>query len=82
MIPASALVTVYLVLLSSAFLIVVEDVLPDVLPALVLSWNVVHAAFPEFILTALLVPHSHRHQHSYSKEEERVVKQIKKSGSD
>lgn len=62
----------YLVLLSSTFLIVVEDVLPDVLPALVLSWNVVHTAFPEFILTAFLVPHSHRHQHSYSRQEQSV----------
>ena len=56
---------VYLVLLAASLLVVVEDVLADVLPARVLRRDVVDAALLELTATALLVPHCHRHQHSY-----------------
>lgn len=54
----------YLVLLSASFLVVVEDVLPDVLPALVLGRDVVHASLAKLVPTALLIPYGHCHEHS------------------
>lgn len=54
----------YLVLLSASLFIVVKDVLPNIFPALMLCWNMVHSALPELVPTALLVPHSHCHQNS------------------
>lgn len=40
---------VYLVLLPTALLIVVEDVLPDVLPAVMMRRDVVNALFQPFV---------------------------------
>lgn len=51
----------YLILLSSSLLVVVEDVFPDVLPALVFSRNVINASFPELVPAAFLIPNSHCH---------------------
>lgn len=55
---------IYLVLLPPSLLVVVEDVFPDVLPALVLRRDVVNSSLPELVTAAFLVPHRHRHQHS------------------
>lgn len=55
--------SVYLVLLSSSLFIVVENVFSDVLPALMLSRDVVNSSLPELISAAFLVPHCHCHQH-------------------
>lgn len=62
--PGCPVLMEYLVLLSSSLLVVVEDVLPDVLPALVLRWDVVHTSLAELIPTALLIPYGHCHEHS------------------
>lgn len=61
----------YLVLLSSSFLVVVEDVFADVLPALVFSRDVVNSSFPELVAAAFLIPNRHRHQNNYTQTEGR-----------
>ena len=44
--------------------VVVEDVFSDILPALVLSRDVVNTPLPKLITTAFLVPHCHCYQYS------------------
>lgn len=63
---SSTCALVYLILLSSSFLVVVEDVFSDVLPALVFSGDVINSSFPELVSAAFLVPNGHCHQHNYT----------------
>lgn len=52
----------YLVLLATSLLVVIQDVLSDVLPALVLCRDVVDPLLLELTSAALLVPHCHGDQ--------------------
>lgn len=65
----------YLVLLSSSLLVVVEDVLPDVLPALMLRWDVVNTSLAELIPAALLIPYGHCHEHGCRGQRERLIQE-------
>ncbi|TNN58388.1 hypothetical protein EYF80_031399 [Liparis tanakae] len=54
---------VYLVLLPTALLVIVEDVLPDVLPAVVVGGDVVHALLQPFVAPPASVEENAQQQH-------------------